>query len=1358
VTTATQATQAGLREHDGWKVFVLGATAACLAWLLAQVGLKIAFAGIAGITFVCTLLLVRERERLTLFVGVLSMVAILHKSFSGVEHVSSGPPSLYVNSVDVIVMLLYGMWFATGSLRADLHEQFRRPVIWLPLVAIVFTLPSLLVASSPALSVAEIVRMVFEWLVFVYVAARVRRRSDVWLILSALATIVVIEFVVVVGQWLTHSPLGLSFLGTPVELNQRITDSQSLGRPFGTITHPVFMAAFLGPLALLGLCLAVNLRRPKQKAGALLLAGLATAPMAISHTRSAALGLAIAVVVVVAASLVSRRLQLRVFCGWVFVVLVGCAAFANQLLALYQENFHTKHFSLEVDARGQLYSLGWRMFDAHPLFGTGLNNFQQVMEDYNPRGLIFDGNPVHNLFLLQASETGVVGFIALLVAGLPVLFVAIRTARSKDRLYSAVGTAVAAMFVFFVVEELFVFSLRQDHPRTLFWLLSGLVVACSRLITQPEAQGEAFGEVPPPTARPPRLARRTPARMATRSNRDTSGDRRLLRLHAARGAAVRRATSLPGRAAHSAGQFVSAAGGVATRSLPAVASASTRPLRLRAAGRASVRRATSLMGRAAHSAGPFVTTTRGAATRSLPAVASASTRPLRGAMRGRVPHTAGSIGTAGTSILVLVLVAVLPFPGSGRAADGSGAVTKILFSAQDRSPDSPMQLVDATGIYEADPDGTHVHEIVGHDGMQYSWAKWAMNGTRIVFAAHPFGTNDPDQLYLMDAEGSNRRQLSASTWVNGQPGVSPDGRSVVFTSTWPEFPKFGVYRMDLGTLQVTNLSAVGSTAGALDADPRWSSDGSHITFASSQDRTGQVVPTQIWTMRADGTHRVQESHDGFYNTDPQLSPDGHRLAWSSYRGPGVAANDDTNKLQAKLFDWFIVVHDRSTGVEHTLNRGDYCAIRPVEDPCGPNEGAAYNPAWSPDGGTVAYVSLLSRTTSCICATDADGGDPRVIIATTKKIQYFDWAELGDPPNSAVAVGSHVSPTGLLFAGSQEPGETAIFQSRSDRWGATAEPVPGFLTQLATPHWSDDRSKILFSAAVPQSRVPAPPDAPAGQHRIRHYTLGFLNALKVPHQDRSHVDMTQTFVMDAAGGGYRELTTGSTEDWHDAIPDGEWRGNVQPDMSPDGRYVVVVNLSSTTSESFLLRIDLKTGDVYNLTNATAGAVAVTDFNPRFSPNGKQIAFATMVGGKAQIATISAKTGRSLRKLTNDTYFNVAPTWSPDGRYVVYASYRGSAPIQGDPTKVGGTVLTRRITQDNWYLVRVDTRTGAKRVLTSAADSPTFSPVYSPDGSQIAYISLTDAPAQPDIYLVPSAGGPSHPLQVTLRTKELSLDWK
>ena len=1295
------------RQHNGWQTFILGAMAACLAWLLAQVGLKIAFAGILGIAFVALLMLVRERERVTLFFGVLSMVAILHKSFSGIQTVSSGPPSVYVNSVDVITILLYGLWFATGTLGRDLREQLRRPIIWLPLVAMVFSLPSLLVADSPTLSIAEFVRMGFEWLVFVYVAARVRRRSDVWLILSALGTIVVIEFVVVVGQWLTHSPLGLSFLGTPDVLNQRITDTQSLGRPFGTITHPVFMGAFLGPLVLLALCLAINLRNRRAKIVALGAVALGTAPMAISHTRSAALGLAVAMLLVILASLATRRLPLRVLGAWMFAGLIAVVVMWNQILGLYHDNFHTQHFSLEVSARGQLYNLGWSMFDAHPLVGTGLNNFQAVMEQYNHLGLIFDGNPVHNLFLLQASETGLIGFVGLLMAGLPVLFMALKVARSRDRLYSAIGMAVAAMFAFFIVEEMFVFSLRQDHPRTLFWLLAGLVAACSRLMNQPEAQAE------PALAAAPR-----PGGFSSNGH----------------GPAVRTSPT--------------------KRPLPARTS---RTPRWRAAWRTAWQRVAKVVQLSLRALGRAGVVLARAGARPVPAVLRTGRVVLRSA--GRVadvvlPRSA----LAGAATLVLAM-GIIVVPAAGRATDPSPAQSKIVFTAQDRSPDNPGVLLQQTGIYVANADGSDVHEIVGHNGYQYSWSKWALGGTKIVFTAHLSGTDQPDQLYLMNADGSHAQQLTSTQWVNGQPSVSPDGRYLLFTSTWTEFPKFALYRMDLRTLMVTNLSALASTRGAADADPRYSQDGSHIAFAVSKPRrpgSKKVLPTQIWMMPASGSPRVQLTHDHYYNTDPQLSPSGQDVVYSSYRGPGTAG--DGGKLQAKLFDWFIVVHNRRTGAEHVLNEGTGCATRPVDHPCGPAEGASYVPEYSPDGHDVAYISILSRTTSCICIAGADGSDPRVLISTTQKIQYFDWQTIGSAPDTAVDIGSAVPSSRLLFLGSTAPGSTAIYEARPDRWGAATIGVPPFLGRISDPRWAPDRTHILFSAQAPPHRVPPPPDAPRGHHRIRHYTLGWLAALMMPHPDRTTIDRTQTYVMDPDGGNLRVLTTGSTEDWHDAIPDGEWRGNMQPDLSPDGKYVVVTNMSSTTSESFLLRINVKTGAVYNLTNATAGAVATTDFNPRFSPDGKRIVFSTMVGGSAQIAEISAKTGRRYHALTNDTYFNIAPVWSPDGRYVVYSSYRGTGPIETDPTRVNGQLVPGHITQNDWYLVRVDTRTGHHTVLTSPADSPTFSPAYSPDGTQIAYIGLEHGLAQPDIYVMPAAGGPPHPLQITLQTKELSLDWR
>lgn len=1278
-------------EAGGRQAIALGCLAGVLAWMLAQVGFKYAFAGVVAIALIGALALVRERERLMLVVACLSLAALMHKSFSTIHDVSSGPPSLYISTLDVAILLLYLFWFTSGSLSMEFSATVRRPAVWLPLVGVLCTLPSLLVTSSVALSLAEIQRMVMAWLLYVYVAARVRRRSDVWLVLSALTTIVVVEFVIVLGQWATNSPLGLSFLGTPQTLNQRITNTESIGRPFGTIEHPDFLAAVLGPIALVALCLAIRHTNRRVKIGSLVVAALASAPMVISHTRSAALGLAVATIGVIVVSLATRRLRVRVFLGWLVAIAVLAGVFSGQLLSLYHTDFHTTHFSLEVQARDQLYAIGWKIFGAHPLLGTGLNNFQQIMDQYNSTGLIFDGNPVHNLFLLQAAETGIVGFAAIALAGAPVLVNAIRLSRSGDRLYSAVGMGVVAMIAFFVVEEMFIFSLRQEPPRSLFWLLAGLTLACVRLQDLPE------GQPAPPTR--PWLSRRR------------SGGRPVRTAHPR----PRPALPAPPRRRLGLGGVAMVVRGVASRT-------SQLPRRLAATaaatGRALIRRA-----------------------RVLPR-----------------PHLGKATTAAATAASLLLTLGgfVIYSPASHAAPLG-----ELLFTAQDRSPDSPGTLLPASGIYAIDPDGSDLHQIIGHDGLDFSWAKWALNGTRIVFAAHEFAkAGAPNQLFLANADGTHIQQLTSTTWTSGQPTVSSDGRYVIFTSTWPEFPKFAIYRLDLRTLLVTNLSAATSTYGSADADPRFGPHGARIYYSRSTFGHRTVKPTQIWSMSTTGHSLEPVTHDRYWNTDPAVSRDGKYVAYSSYRGPGRDSQGDPAAMHVKPHDWFIVVRTLSTGHSIVVNEGKWCSKRAASRPCALNQGSGFVPVWSPDSDAVAFSEPISDSTTCICAANADGSSLHPIATTTMKIQYLDWAQQGQPPATAARVGSQVSPSRLLFLGSGSTSHaTQLYEARPDRWGSTQlKLLPRLFTDMTDARWSRNRQSFVFTAQKPPSKVPSPRPAPKGHHRIRHYTLGWLANLILPHPDRSHVDLTQTFLGNATTGVVKEVTTGSTEDWHDAIPDGEWRGNSQPDLSPSGRYLVVTNLSSTTAESFLLRIDLKTHRVFNLTNATAGAVPTTDFDPRFSPDGGSIAFATMRDGSAQIATIDSRTGRHFHALTDDKYFNIAPTWSPDGRYIVYASYRGHGPVSSDPRRDGHRLIPGHLSTRGWYLVRVDTRTGAKKVLTSAGDSPTLSPVFSPDGKQIAYIGDERSPRQPDIFIMPSAGGPPSPLQVTLRTQELSLDWR
>jgi O-antigen ligase len=152
-----------------------------------------------------------------------------------------------------------------------------------------------------------------------------------------------------------------------------------------------------------------------------------------------------------------------------------------QVQSFYANNFGSRHLGVEIESRLQLNEVGYRMIDAHPLTGVGLNNFTQVMDQYTRERLLFPDFPSHNLFVLTWAETGMLGFAALLIVGGALGWQAVRLGRSHDPLYRSMGWAMVGILVAHVVGEQLSYSLRQVVPLALFWLLAGLMMACVRM-------------------------------------------------------------------------------------------------------------------------------------------------------------------------------------------------------------------------------------------------------------------------------------------------------------------------------------------------------------------------------------------------------------------------------------------------------------------------------------------------------------------------------------------------------------------------------------------------------------------------------------------------------------------------------------------------------------------------------------------------------------------------------------------------------------------------------------------------------------------------------------------------------------
>ena len=103
-------------------------------------------------------------------------------------------------------------------------------------------------------------------------------------------------------------------------------------------------------------------------------------------------------------------------------------------------------------------------------------------------------------------------------------------------------------------------------------------------------------------------------------------------------------------------------------------------------------------------------------------------------------------------------------------------------------------------------------------------------------------------------------------------------------------------------------------------------------------------------------------------------------------------------------------------------------------------------------------------------------------------------------------------------------------------------------------------------------------------------------------------------------------------------------NITPALSPDGRYLAFATSQDGNSEIYTL--DTRTNALQRLTFQPAG-----DLSPFWSPSGRELAFTSDRGGGPQIYVMNAD-GSNVRRLTFEGDYNAAPAWSPRGDWIAF----------------------------------------------------------------------------------------------------------
>jgi len=247
--------------------------------------------------------------------------------------------------------------------------------------------------------------------------------------------------------------------------------------------------------------------------------------------------------------------------------------------------------------------------------------------------------------------------------------------------------------------------------------------------------------------------------------------------------------------------------------------------------------------------------------------------------------------------------------------DGS----RILFaSTHAASPDCPPPPDSSKGyvwpvygtyrICSARPDGTDLKCLTPWEGYNAE-ATVSPDGKTVVFTSDKDGDLD---LYAMDPDGQNVRRLTTTPGYDGGAFFSPDSKQIVFRGFHPEGPALEEYRallkrhlvrpsvMELFVADAdgTNVRQV-TKNGAANFCPFFTADGKRILFSSNLgDPKGREFDLYLVNVDGTGLEPVTSSpgFDGF----PMLSPDGKRLAFCSNRDGGQPG--ETNVFVADWLD------------------------------------------------------------------------------------------------------------------------------------------------------------------------------------------------------------------------------------------------------------------------------------------------------------------------------------------------------------------------------------------------------------------------------------------------------------------------
>jgi TolB protein len=233
--------------------------------------------------------------------------------------------------------------------------------------------------------------------------------------------------------------------------------------------------------------------------------------------------------------------------------------------------------------------------------------------------------------------------------------------------------------------------------------------------------------------------------------------------------------------------------------------------------------------------------------------------------------------------------------GEGRATGPAFlAGNMIIFSSTQAinggaCPEGEKKYIDGSDFYIADSSGKNVKALTNDPHYFNGEPTVSPNGKSIVFTSTRTGEA---RIFSMRPDATEVKRLSHDNGFDAS--YSTNEKEIVFCESSPKNPSAAeIYIMNSDGSKATQITHLGGR----NASPRWTPDGEHIIFSSNYlDPTGRA--TDLFMIKKDGTDLERITFGGGFNGFPIFTHDGKRLVFSSSRN--ASHPNDVNIFAA---DW-----------------------------------------------------------------------------------------------------------------------------------------------------------------------------------------------------------------------------------------------------------------------------------------------------------------------------------------------------------------------------------------------------------------------------------------------------------------------